>query len=165
MFFSQVPMFLQTHARGRRLYSGLAEFPGFRTSFEMVELKTAPHQYTHLAGLLDVFKTKIVSRCIIGCGLIWKKLIQPLFKFYDRHYNIWRYLCVTLNCVCWMTGCSRKCPSSYLRSRASYVCVAWLDAILVVSAASRWAMFSLSKYTLFTLLVSHFWSLQKSPGE
>jgi Rab3 GTPase-activating protein catalytic subunit len=61
---SQVPMFLQTHSRARRLYTGVTEFPGFRTSFEMVELKSAPHHYTHLAGLLDVFKAKVVSACI-----------------------------------------------------------------------------------------------------
>lgn len=60
---SQVPMFLQTHSRTRRLYIGVSEFPGFRTSFEMVELKSAPHHYTHLAGLLDVFKAKVVSIC------------------------------------------------------------------------------------------------------
>jgi len=57
---SQVPLFLQTHSRVRRLYSGLAESCGFRTLFQMVELKSTPPQYSHLAGLLDVFKAKLV---------------------------------------------------------------------------------------------------------
>jgi len=57
---SQVPLFLQTHSRARRLYSGLAESCGFRTLFQMVELKSTPPQYSHLAGLLDVFKAKLV---------------------------------------------------------------------------------------------------------
>jgi len=60
---SQVPLFLQSHSRARRLYSGLSESSGFRTLFEMVELKSTPPQYGHLAGLLDVFKAKLV--CVI----------------------------------------------------------------------------------------------------
>ena len=57
---SQVPLFLQTHSRARRLYSGIAESCGFRTMFQMVELRSTPPQYSHLAGLLDVFKAKLV---------------------------------------------------------------------------------------------------------
>jgi len=57
---SQVPLFLQTHSRARRLYSGIAESCGFRTMFQMVELRSTPAQYSHLAGLLDVFKAKLV---------------------------------------------------------------------------------------------------------
>ena len=57
---SQVPLFLQSHSRSRRFYSGLSESCGFRTSFEMVELRSTPPQYSHLAGLLDVFKAKLV---------------------------------------------------------------------------------------------------------
>ena len=44
------------------MYNGHLEIPGFRTSFEMVHLKSAPKQYRHLSGLLDVFKSKIVSK-------------------------------------------------------------------------------------------------------
>ncbi len=40
---------------------GQSESPGFRTVFEMVHLKSVPKQYSHLAGLLDVFKSKIVG--------------------------------------------------------------------------------------------------------
>ena len=58
---SQVPLFLQSHSRARRLYSGLSESCGFRTVFEMVELRSTPAQYSHLAGLLDVFKAKLVN--------------------------------------------------------------------------------------------------------
>ena len=57
---SQVPLFLQTHSRARRLYSGIAESCGFRTMFQMVELRSTPAQYSYLAGLLDVFKAKLV---------------------------------------------------------------------------------------------------------
>jgi len=72
---SQVPLFLQIHSRMRRLYSGLSESCGFRTLFEMVELKSTLSQYSHLSGLLDVFKAKLVCLscplfiiCVDMCG-------------------------------------------------------------------------------------------------
>ncbi len=58
---SQVPVFIQAHDKWRKLYFGQFEIPGFRTTFEMVHLRSIPHQYSHLAGLLDVFKAKVVS--------------------------------------------------------------------------------------------------------
>ncbi|XP_013395929.1 rab3 GTPase-activating protein catalytic subunit-like [Lingula anatina] len=57
----QVPVFIQGHQKWRRLYYGLCEFPGVRTSFDMVHLKRIPPQYNHLSGLLDVFKGKLAS--------------------------------------------------------------------------------------------------------
>jgi Rab3 GTPase-activating protein catalytic subunit len=35
--------------------------PGSNIEFAMVHLKRTPAQYNHLAGLLDVFKSKLVS--------------------------------------------------------------------------------------------------------
>ena len=57
---SQVPVFVQVQSKWRRFYMGQCETTGFRTSFEMVHLKHGPPQYGHLAGLLDVFKAKLV---------------------------------------------------------------------------------------------------------
>ncbi|XP_065607464.1 rab3 GTPase-activating protein catalytic subunit isoform X2 [Cyrtonyx montezumae] len=59
----QVPLFVQIHQKWRRMYVGECQGPGVRTDFEMVHLRKAPSQYTHLSGLLDVFKSKI------GCPL------------------------------------------------------------------------------------------------
>ncbi|KAL9848273.1 rab3 GTPase-activating protein catalytic subunit isoform 1-T1 [Geothlypis trichas] len=59
----QVPLFVQIHHKWRRMYVGECQGPGVRTDFEMVHLRKVPGQYTHLAGLLDIFKTKI------GCPL------------------------------------------------------------------------------------------------
>jgi len=56
-----VPIFIQVQKQWRRLYTGHQEMPGFRTAFEMVQLKNTPAQYSHLAGLLDVFKSKLNS--------------------------------------------------------------------------------------------------------
>nr|XP_033801626.1 rab3 GTPase-activating protein catalytic subunit [Geotrypetes seraphini] len=59
----QVPLFVQIHQKWRRLYVGECQGPGVRTDFEMVHLRKIPNQYTHLSGLLDIFKSKI------GCPL------------------------------------------------------------------------------------------------
>ncbi|XP_027273560.1 rab3 GTPase-activating protein catalytic subunit isoform X1 [Cricetulus griseus] len=59
----QVPLFVQIHHRWRRMYMGECQGPGVRTDFEMVHLRKVPNQYTHLSGLLDIFKSKI------GCPL------------------------------------------------------------------------------------------------
>lgn len=58
---SQVPVFIQIQHKWRRMYAGECQGPGLRTDFEMVHLRKVPSQYNHLAGLLDVFKSKIVS--------------------------------------------------------------------------------------------------------
>lgn len=59
--FSQVPMFVQIQQKWRRMYAGECKGPGVRTDFEIVHLRRAPVQYNHLSGLLDIFKSKIVS--------------------------------------------------------------------------------------------------------
>ena len=61
MSYSQVPLFVQIHHKWRRMYVGECQGPGVRTDFEMVHLRKVPNQYTHLSGLLDIFKSKIVS--------------------------------------------------------------------------------------------------------
>ncbi|CAJ0940640.1 unnamed protein product [Ranitomeya imitator] len=60
---SQVPIFVQIHQKWRKLYVGECQGPSVRTDFEMVHLRKVPNQYTHLSGLLDIFKSKI------GCPL------------------------------------------------------------------------------------------------
>ncbi|NWW37996.1 RB3GP protein, partial [Panurus biarmicus] len=59
----QVPVFAQIHHKWRRMYVGECQGAGVRTDFEMVHLRKVPGHYTHLSGLLDIFKTKI------GCPL------------------------------------------------------------------------------------------------
>ncbi|XP_041120289.1 rab3 GTPase-activating protein catalytic subunit-like [Polyodon spathula] len=60
---SQVPLFVQIQQKWRRMYAGECQGPGVRTDFEMVHLRKVPNQYSHLSGLLDIFKSKI------GCPL------------------------------------------------------------------------------------------------
>jgi Rab3 GTPase-activating protein catalytic subunit len=42
------------------MFIGICEGSGLRTHFNICHLKTAPHQYRHLAGLLEIFKSKLV---------------------------------------------------------------------------------------------------------
>lgn len=58
---SQVPMLVQIQQKWRRIYAGECQGPGVRTDFEIVHLRKVPSQYNHLSGLLDIFKSKIVS--------------------------------------------------------------------------------------------------------
>uniref|UniRef100_A0A673HI06 Rab3 GTPase-activating protein catalytic subunit n=1 Tax=Sinocyclocheilus rhinocerous TaxID=307959 RepID=A0A673HI06_9TELE len=57
--FSLVPLFVQIQQKWRKMYTGECQGPGVRTDFEMVHLRKAPGQYTHLSGLLDIFKNKM----------------------------------------------------------------------------------------------------------
>lgn len=59
--FSAVPIFVQVQQKWRRLYQGTCVLSGSAIEFSMIHLKYIPTQYSHLAGLLDVFKSKIVS--------------------------------------------------------------------------------------------------------
>ncbi|KAL3864829.1 hypothetical protein ACJMK2_006481 [Sinanodonta woodiana] len=54
-----VPFFAQIQQRWQKLYMGTCIMPGATVEFKMVALKRIPHQYSHLTGLLDVFKTKL----------------------------------------------------------------------------------------------------------
>lgn len=54
-----VPMFVQIQQKWRRLYTGTCVLPSATISFDMAHLKRLPQQCTHLAGLLDVFKSEL----------------------------------------------------------------------------------------------------------
>ena len=59
--FSNLPIFVQLRERWRQLYHGWCEAGSMQCMFEMVHLKHIPMQLGHLAGLLDLFKGKMVS--------------------------------------------------------------------------------------------------------
>ena len=65
IFRSYVPLLVQLHQKWRRLYRGLCLGSGFRTLFEMAQLRHTPKQFNHLKGLLDVFKDKLVCSLAI----------------------------------------------------------------------------------------------------
>jgi len=61
LWSSLVPFFIQTHKKWRHLYVGVAEGNGIRVNFDTIHLKQAPSKFMHLSGLLELFKSKIVS--------------------------------------------------------------------------------------------------------
>ncbi|XP_053554210.1 rab3 GTPase-activating protein catalytic subunit [Bombina bombina] len=71
----QVPLFVQVHQKWRKLYVGECQGPGVRTDFEMIHLRKVPNQYTHLSGLLDIFKSKI------GCPLTSLPPVRIAIRF------------------------------------------------------------------------------------
>ncbi|XP_071792280.1 rab3 GTPase-activating protein catalytic subunit-like isoform X2 [Asterias amurensis] len=56
-----LPIFAQIQQKWRRMYTGICEAPGIRTTFDMVHLKRIPHQFGHMEGLINIFKSKIAS--------------------------------------------------------------------------------------------------------
>lgn len=69
-------MFVQVQQKWRRMYTGECQGPGVRTDFEIVQLRKVPSQYNHLSGLLDIFKSKIVSSMVGG---IWKNFTYVIY--------------------------------------------------------------------------------------
>jgi len=69
LFHSNVPIFIRIQHEWRNMFTGLCEGSGLRTHFNICHLKNAPHQYRHLAGLLEIFKSKLVYIHKICCIL------------------------------------------------------------------------------------------------
>ena len=58
---STIPMFAHVRQRWRKIYYGLCIGGGFRTMYEIAHLRHVPMQYRNLAGLLEIFKDKLVG--------------------------------------------------------------------------------------------------------
>ena len=67
--YSAIPMFAHVLQRWRKIYVGLCIGGGFRTVFEISHLRHGPTQCRHLAGLLEIFKDKLVGQ-LVNIG--WK---------------------------------------------------------------------------------------------
>eukprot|EP00731_Ephydatia_muelleri_P020222 Em0012g1047a len=57
----ETPVFVQVQQNWRQMYLGVCQGKRVRTNFDMVHLHHTPPQYSHLSGLLDVFKDRL--RC------------------------------------------------------------------------------------------------------
>ena len=62
-------MFAHVLHQWRKIYHGLCIGGGFRTTFQISQLRRIPPQYAHLAGLLEIFKDKLV-----GTSLLYAKV-------------------------------------------------------------------------------------------
>ncbi|CAG5116376.1 unnamed protein product [Candidula unifasciata] len=70
-----IPVFIQVLSKWRKLFTGTGLVPGATTEFEMSHLRRFPAQYCHLAGLLDVFKSKL------GCVYISMPPVSVSVRF------------------------------------------------------------------------------------
>lgn len=61
----EIPIFIQVRDKWQKVYWGVYEANGIRTSFNIVHLKRGLYDCQYLTGLLDLFKTKIMSPCTI----------------------------------------------------------------------------------------------------
>ncbi|XP_064106844.1 rab3 GTPase-activating protein catalytic subunit-like, partial [Macrobrachium nipponense] len=55
----QVPLFVQVRSLHEKMYLGVGVGAGVRTDYNMVYTKNPPRQFINLAGLLDVFRSKL----------------------------------------------------------------------------------------------------------
>ncbi|CAH0557757.1 unnamed protein product [Brassicogethes aeneus] len=60
---NDIPIFVQIRDKWQKCFMGVFEGNGVRTNFEMVHLRRGPQHCQYLTGLLDLFKTKIMSPC------------------------------------------------------------------------------------------------------
>ncbi|XP_059172739.1 rab3 GTPase-activating protein catalytic subunit-like [Physella acuta] len=70
-----IPFFIQLHHKWRKLFTGTSLVRGATIEFEMSHLRRLPPQYCHLAGLLDVFKSKL------GCVYISMPPVSVSVRF------------------------------------------------------------------------------------
>ena len=70
-----IPVFIQLCNKWRMLFTGASLVRGGSIEFEMSHLKQIPAQYCHLAGLLDVFKSKL------GCTYISMPPVSVAVRF------------------------------------------------------------------------------------
>ncbi|KAI4464157.1 rab3 gtpase-activating protein catalytic subunit [Holotrichia oblita] len=57
----EIPIFVQIRDKWQRLYLGVYEGNAIRTNYDMIHLGKCPQHCRYLSGLLDLFKTKIMS--------------------------------------------------------------------------------------------------------
>lgn len=62
----QLPLFVQIREKWQHCYLGVYENDDIRTNFEMIHLRKGPQHCQYLAGLLDLFKNKIMSPESLG---------------------------------------------------------------------------------------------------
>jgi hypothetical protein len=80
-------MFVQVNSNMREMYVGICEGSALKTHFQIVHFNYTPPQYSHLSGLLEIFKSKLVNIYKIGSVvLFYKKMcffqMIPYFSSY-----------------------------------------------------------------------------------
>ncbi|CAH1235391.1 unnamed protein product [Diabrotica balteata] len=81
------PIFVQIRDKWQKCYLGVFENEVMRTNFEMVHLRKGPPHCSYLTGLLDLFKTKIMSSCGIENILV---SVQQSYTLSDFGVHVWK---------------------------------------------------------------------------
>ncbi|GJQ84643.1 hypothetical protein Trydic_g12672 [Trypoxylus dichotomus] len=76
-----IPIFVQIRLKWQRLYLGVYEGNGIRTNYEMIHLAKCPQHCRYLSGLLDLFKTKIMSPTPLDPIIVSVQLTYHLTDF------------------------------------------------------------------------------------
>lgn len=77
----EIPIFVQIREKWQRCFLGVYEGEGIRTNFEMVHLRKGPQHCQYLTGLLDLFKTKILSPVSLDPIIVSVKFTYHLNDF------------------------------------------------------------------------------------
>lgn len=83
-----IPIFVQIQEKWQACYLGVYEEQGVRTNFEMVHLRRGPPPCKYLTGLLELFKTKIMSPIHIETITVSVQLTYVL-SYFGNH--TWRH--------------------------------------------------------------------------
>lgn len=84
---TDVPIFVQIRDKWQKCFLGVYEGDGVRTNFEMVHLRRGPPHCQYLTGLLDLFKTKIMSPCTLDPITV---SLQLTFVLTDFGNFVWK---------------------------------------------------------------------------
>lgn len=79
-----VPVFVQIREKWQNSYLGVHETDTVRTDFSSVHLRKGPHHAQYLTGLLDIFRTKIMSPAL-----------DTIFVSVRLSYNLTEFGCFT----------------------------------------------------------------------
>ncbi|KAH9514641.1 Rab3 GTPase-activating protein catalytic subunit [Bulinus truncatus] len=93
-----IPVFIQLHQKWRKLFTGTCLVRGASIEFEMSHLRKFPSQFCHLAGLLDVFKSKL------GCVYISMPPVSVSVRFTyilkDWFHSAWPQMPPDFSSIC-----------------------------------------------------------------
>lgn len=76
-----IPIFIQIREPWQRCYLGVYENEGVRTNFDIVHLRRGPQHCQYLSGLLDLFRTKIMSPVSLDPVCISLQLTYSMTEF------------------------------------------------------------------------------------
>lgn len=92
----QIPVLVQVNANNRDMFVGLCEGSALKTHFQVLQFNYTPPQYSHLSGLLDIFKSKLGSH-LANLSLLISVSIQFTYLIFDNTFLNWNQSTITHN--------------------------------------------------------------------